>query len=55
MERKIEYAIASVTTNKVVTFKIFDTEKRAEAYRLMMAEPNHWKVVKRTVIYSEWE
>lgn len=48
-----EYAIATVTNSKVFP-KIFKTETAANIYRAERADPGHWKVVVRTVSYSDW-
>lgn len=49
-----EYAIAAITTDKVFP-KIFEREEDAENFKQARPEPDHWKVVKRTVNYSEWK
>lgn len=53
-ERKIEFAIATVGTTKVVP-KTFLSETEAEKFRLQRHNPSNWKVVKREVIYGEWQ
>lgn len=53
-ERKIEFAIATIGTTKVVP-KIFQLETEAEKFRLQRHNPSNWKVVKREVIYGEWQ
>lgn len=53
-EKKIEFAIATIGKNKVVP-KIFQSEEEAEKYRLQRHNPSNWKVVKREVIYGEWQ
>lgn len=52
--KKIEYGVRAVTTKKVFP-KVFDTKKEAEKNRQKHADPNHWEVVKREVVYGEWE
>lgn len=54
MDKKIEYAIAAVTTDKVYP-KVFTTETEAEQFRERRPDPSHWKVVSREVTYSEWK
>lgn len=54
MEKKIEFAVAAITTNKVFP-KVFSTKEEAETNRLKHADPSHWKIVKREVIYGKWE
>lgn len=53
-EKKIEYAIASVTTDKVVP-KIFITKEEAEKYKSYRPSPAHWKIVSREVVYGDWK
>ena len=54
MEKKIEYAIAAVTTDKVFP-KVFITEEEADKFKSYRPDPSHWKVVSREVTYSEWK
>lgn len=54
MEKKIEYAIAAVTTDKVFP-KVFMTEEEAKKFKSYRPNPSHWKVVSREVTYSEWQ
>jgi len=54
MERKTEFAIAAVATNKVFP-KQFATHEEAEAYRLKRPDPTHWKVVSREITYGDWK
>lgn len=53
-ERKIEYALASVSTGKVFP-QVFMTGEEAEKIKSYRPDPNHWKVVTREVSYSEWK
>lgn len=54
MKEKIEYAIMAVTTGKVFP-KTFDTPKEAQQFRDKRPDPSHWKVVHRTITYSDWK
>lgn len=49
-----EYAIAAVTSNKVVP-KVFITEEEAEQFREQRPDPSHWRIVSREVTYSQWK
>ena len=50
---RTEYSLAVVSTGKVIP-KIFPTEQEAEEYRAQRSDPEHWKVVRRAVIYKGW-
>lgn len=53
MEKKIEYAIATVATNKVFP-KVFKTEEEAKKFKFYnRSNPSNWKVVSREVIYGK--
>ena len=54
MERRTEYAIAGVTTKKVFPRR-FRSKEEAEKFISERPDPSHWIVMKRTVIYEEWE
>ena len=54
MKKKIEYAIASITTNKIVP-KIFTTKEGAEMFKSYRPNSDHWKIVSREVIYGDWK
>lgn len=54
MEKKIEYAIAAVVNGKVFP-KVFMSEEEAKLFRKVRPDPSHWKIVRREVVYGEWE
>lgn len=54
MIEKTEYAVRAVTTKKVFP-KVFKTKDDAEKNRQKHADPEHWEIVKRNVLYGEWE
>ena len=54
MQKIIEYGLMVVNTGKVFP-KSFITKDDAEKYRSRSVDPEHWKVVSREVIYSEWK
>lgn len=50
--KRMEFAIAVVTTGKVFP-KIFKSKEDAEQFRLERADPDHWKIVSRTIVIDE--
>lgn len=54
VEKRYQYAIAGVTTGHVFP-KTFDSEQEAVDYKKKRPEPDHWKIVKREVTYTNWE
>lgn len=49
-----EYSLAAVTTDFVIP-TIYYSKEECEKERLKRAEPDHWKVVSRSVVYSAWK
>lgn len=54
MAKRIEYAIASVTTNKIVP-RVFATKEEAKKFKDLRPDPTHWKLVSREVTYGDWK
>lgn len=54
MEKKIEYAIATVVNGRIFP-KVFMSEEEAEKYKSYRPDQSHWKIVRREVVYGEWE
>lgn len=50
MQKTIEYAIASRTTNEIISGK-FKTAEEVDRYIIY---PEHWKRVEREVTYGDW-
>lgn len=54
VEKRYEYAIVSITTGHVFP-KTFNGEQKAIDYKNSRPEPEHWKVVKREITFTDWE
>lgn len=48
-----EFTIASITTGKEFPRR-FLTKEAAEEFRQSTAAPEHWKLVYREVLYTDW-
>ena len=54
MEKKVEYAIAAAVNGKVFP-KVFMSEEEVKLFIKIRPDPSHWKIVRREVVYGEWE
>ena len=54
VEKRYEYTIACITTGHVFP-KTFNSEQKAIDYKNSRLEPDHWKVVKREITFTDWE